>query len=135
MYDMTPLIVASALVPQSCGISIFHDLPLTSPACSWQVTFFFIDQNQREHVIDAFRPDLSSASFHRPVSEMNVASGCPLFFPLGKLRSPKHGYCKDDTIYIKCVVDISSWTMKAWLLWRTGDLREHKNRGSQRGFG
>lgn len=105
---MTPLIVASALVPQSCGISIFHDLPLTSPPCTWQVTFFFIDQNQREHVIDAFRPDLSSASFHRPVSEMNVASGCPLFFPLVKLRSPKHAYCKDDTIYIKCVVDISS---------------------------
>ncbi|KAA0714298.1 TNF receptor-associated factor 2 [Triplophysa tibetana] len=73
-----------------------------------KVTFFLIDQNQREHVIDAFRPDLCSASFHQPVSEMNVASGCPLFFPLGKLRSPKHAYCKDDTIYIKCVVDTSS---------------------------
>lgn len=126
MCDMTPLIVASAVVPQSCAISIFHDLPLTSPACTWQVTFFLIDQNQREHVIDAFRPDLSSASFHRPVSEMNVASGCPLFFPLGKLRSPKHAYCKDDTIYIKCVVDISSWTVKAWLLRRTGYIREYK---------
>lgn len=120
------LIVASALVPQSCAISIFHDLPLTSPARTWQVTFFLIDQNQREHVIDAFRPDLSSASFHRPVSEMNVASGCPLFFPLGKLRSPKHAYCKDDTIYIKCVVDTSSWTVKAWLLRRTGYVREYK---------
>ncbi|XP_051965083.1 TNF receptor-associated factor 1-like [Xyrauchen texanus] len=82
------------------------------PVLSWpfrhKVTFFLIDQNHREHVIDAFRPDLSSASFHRPVSEMNVASGCPLFFPLGKLRSPKHAYCKDDTTYIKCVVDTSS---------------------------
>nr|XP_055024658.1 TNF receptor-associated factor 1 isoform X1 [Misgurnus anguillicaudatus] len=82
------------------------------PILSWpfrhKVTFFLIDQNQREHVIDAFRPDLSSASFHRPISEMNVASGCPLFFPLGKLRSPKHAYCKDDTIYIKCVVETSS---------------------------
>ncbi|XP_051509713.1 TNF receptor-associated factor 1-like [Myxocyprinus asiaticus] len=81
------------------------------PILTWpfrhKVTFFLIDQNHREHVIDAFRPDLSSASFHRPVSEMNVASGCPLFFPLGKLRSPKHAYCKDDTIYIKCVVDTS----------------------------
>ncbi len=119
-----------ALVPQSCGISIFRGLLLTSPARAWQVTFFFIDQNQREHVIDAFRPDLTSASFHRPVSEMNVASGCPLFFPLGKLKSPKHAYCKDDTIYIKCVVDISSWSMKAWLLRRTGFLREHNNSGS-----
>ncbi|XP_030644993.1 TNF receptor-associated factor 1 [Chanos chanos] len=73
-----------------------------------KVTFFLIDQNQREHVIDAFRPDLSSVSFHRPTSEMNVASGCPLFFPLGKLRSPKHAYCKDNTLFIKCVVDTSS---------------------------
>ncbi|XP_016389990.1 TNF receptor-associated factor 1-like [Sinocyclocheilus rhinocerous] len=97
-----------AHISPSCAISIFRDLPLTSPARAWQVTFFLIDQNQREHVIDAFRPDLSSASFHCPVSEMNVASGCPLFFPLGKLKSPKHAYCNDDTIYIKCVVDISS---------------------------
>ncbi|XP_026783767.3 TNF receptor-associated factor 1 isoform X2 [Pangasianodon hypophthalmus] len=82
------------------------------PLLSWpfkhKVTFFLIDQNQREHVIDTFRPDLSSASFQRPVSEMNVASGCPLFCPLARLRSPKHAYCKDDTLFIKCVVDSSS---------------------------
>ncbi|KAL7884695.1 hypothetical protein AOLI_G00074650 [Acnodon oligacanthus] len=82
------------------------------PLLSWpfkhKVTFFLIDQNQKEHVIDAFRPDLSSASFHRPISEMNVASGCPLFCPLAKLRSPKHAYLKDDTLFIKCVVDSSS---------------------------
>uniref|UniRef100_A0A8B9JLL0 TNF receptor-associated factor n=1 Tax=Astyanax mexicanus TaxID=7994 RepID=A0A8B9JLL0_ASTMX len=81
------------------------------PLLSWpfkqKVTFFLIDQNQREHVVDAFRPDLRSASFQRPVSEMNVASGCPLFFPLSKLRSPKHAYVKDDTLFIKCVVDPS----------------------------
>uniref|UniRef100_A0A3B4D534 TNF receptor-associated factor n=1 Tax=Pygocentrus nattereri TaxID=42514 RepID=A0A3B4D534_PYGNA len=82
------------------------------PLLSWpfkhKVTFFLIDQNQKEHVIDAFRPDLSSVSFHRPISEMNVASGCPLFCPLAKLRSPKHAYLKDDTLFIKCVVDSSS---------------------------
>ncbi|XP_026865798.2 TNF receptor-associated factor 1 isoform X1 [Electrophorus electricus] len=81
------------------------------PLLSWpfkhKVTFFLIDQNQREHVIDAFRPDLSSASFKRPVSDMNVASGCPMFFPLAKLHSPKHAYCRDDTLFIKCVVDSS----------------------------
>lgn len=76
----------------------------------FQVTFLLIDQNQREHVIDTFRPDLSSMSFQRPVSEMNVASGCPLFCPLARLRSPKHAYCKDDTLFIKCVVD-SSWML------------------------
>ncbi|GAA6083271.1 TNF receptor-associated factor 1, partial [Tachysurus ichikawai] len=82
------------------------------PLLSWpfkhKVTFFLIDQNQREHVIDTFRPDLLSVSFQRPVSDMNVASGCPLFCPLAKLRSLKHAYCKDDTLFIKCVVDSSS---------------------------
>ncbi|KAI1900608.1 hypothetical protein AGOR_G00051670 [Albula goreensis] len=70
-----------------------------------KVTFFLLDQNQKEHVIDAFRPDLASSSFQRPVSDMNVASGCPLFFPLAKLRSPRHAYVKDDTLFIKCIVD------------------------------
>ncbi|TSO77763.1 TNF receptor-associated factor 2 [Bagarius yarrelli] len=82
------------------------------PLLSWpfkhKVTFFLIDQNQREHVIDTFRPDLTSVSFQRPVSDMNVASGCPLFCPLAKLHSLKHAYCKDDTLFIKCVVDASS---------------------------
>uniref|UniRef100_A0A8C9TQV6 TNF receptor-associated factor n=1 Tax=Scleropages formosus TaxID=113540 RepID=A0A8C9TQV6_SCLFO len=73
-----------------------------------KVTFFLLDQNQKEHVIDAFRPDLSSSSFQRPVTDMNVASGCPLFFPLAKLRSTRHAYCKDDTLFIKCVVDTTS---------------------------
>ncbi|KAG5840983.1 TNF receptor-associated factor 1 [Anguilla anguilla] len=73
-----------------------------------KVTFFLLDQNQKEHVIDAFKPDLSSSSFHRPVSDMNVASGRPLFFPLAKLRSPRHAYVKDDTLFIKCIVDTTS---------------------------
>ncbi|KAJ8285629.1 hypothetical protein GJAV_G00029060 [Gymnothorax javanicus] len=73
-----------------------------------KVTFSLVDQNQKEDVIDAFRPDLSSSSFHRPVSDMNVASGCPLFFPLAKLHSPRHAYVKDDTLFIKCIVDTSA---------------------------
>uniref|UniRef100_A0A674CBF8 TNF receptor-associated factor n=1 Tax=Salmo trutta TaxID=8032 RepID=A0A674CBF8_SALTR len=84
-----------------------YDLLLSWPF-KHKVTFFLLDQNHKEHVIDAFRPDLTSSSFQRPVSDMNVASGCPLFFPLGKLHSPKHAYLKDDTIFIKCVVDTSS---------------------------
>ncbi|KAH0517064.1 TNF receptor-associated factor 1 [Microtus ochrogaster] len=73
-----------------------------------KVTFMLLDQNNREHAIDAFRPDLSSASFQRPQSETNVASGCPLFFPLSKLQSPKHAYVKDDTMFLKCIVDTSA---------------------------
>ncbi|MBZ3873627.1 TNF receptor-associated factor 1 [Sciurus carolinensis] len=73
-----------------------------------KVTFMLLDQNNREHAIDAFRPDLSSASFQRPQSETNVASGCPLFFPLSRLHSPKHAYVKDDTMFLKCIVETSA---------------------------
>ncbi|XP_037348290.1 TNF receptor-associated factor 1 [Talpa occidentalis] len=73
-----------------------------------KVTFMLLDQNNREHAIDAFRPDLSSASFQRPQSETNVASGCPLFFPLNRLQSPKHAYVKDDAMFLKCIVETST---------------------------
>lgn len=73
-----------------------------------KVTFMLLDQNNREHVIDAFRPDLNSGSFLRPVGDMNVASGCPMFLPLSKLQSPKHAYIKDDTIFLKCIIDTNS---------------------------
>ena len=51
-------------------------------ALSPQVTLMLLDQNNREHVIDAFRPDVTSSSFQRPVGDMNIASGCPLFCPV-----------------------------------------------------
>uniref|UniRef100_A0A8D0DET4 TNF receptor-associated factor n=1 Tax=Sander lucioperca TaxID=283035 RepID=A0A8D0DET4_SANLU len=71
-----------------------------------KVTLMLLDQNNREHIIDAFRPDVSSSSFQRPVSDMNIASGCPLFCPLSKLDS-KNSYIRDDTIFIKAIVDLT----------------------------
>ncbi|KAM8865912.1 TNF receptor-associated factor 2 isoform X2 [Synchiropus splendidus] len=71
-----------------------------------KVTLMLLDQNNREHIIDAFRPDISSSSFQRPVSDMNIASGCPLFCPLPKLDS-KNTYIRDDTIFIKAIVDLT----------------------------
>lgn len=82
--------------------------PGLSPAPTLQVTFMLLDQNNREHAIDAFRPDLNSASFQRPQNETNVASGCPLFFPLSRLQSPKHAYVKDDTMFLKCIVETTA---------------------------
>ncbi|NXK43995.1 TRAF2 factor, partial [Chauna torquata] len=70
-----------------------------------KVTFMLLDQNNREHIIDAFRPDLTSASFQRPVNDMNVASGCPMFLPLTKLQSPKYAYVKEDTLFLKCIIE------------------------------
>ncbi|KAJ7308091.1 hypothetical protein JRQ81_008597 [Phrynocephalus forsythii] len=71
-----------------------------------KVTLMLLDQNNREHVIDAFRPDVTSTSFQRPVSDMNIASGCPLFCPIGKMES-KNSYVRDDTIFIKAIVDLT----------------------------
>ena len=70
-----------------------------------KVTFMLLDQNNVEHVIDAFRPDPSSSSFQRPRRETNIASGCPLFFPLTELN--RHAYIKDDAMFIKVIVDCS----------------------------
>ncbi|XP_006823613.2 TNF receptor-associated factor 2-like [Saccoglossus kowalevskii] len=70
-----------------------------------KVTFMLLDQNNREHVIDAFRPDPTSNSFKRPTGDMNIASGCPLFMPLSQLDSSRHAYVKDDCMFIKVIVD------------------------------
>ncbi|XP_006816482.1 TNF receptor-associated factor 2-like [Saccoglossus kowalevskii] len=70
-----------------------------------KVTFMLLDQNNREHVIDAFRPDPTSNSFKRPTGDMNIASGCPLFMPLSQLESSRHAYVKDDSMFIKVIVD------------------------------
>lgn len=80
------------------------------PGClltvSPQVTLMLLDQNNREHIIDAFRPDVSSSSFQRPVTEMNIASGCPLFCPVS-LMEAKNSYVRDDAIFIKAIVDLT----------------------------
>ena len=70
-----------------------------------KVTLMMLDQDNIEHVIDAFRPDPNSSSFQKPAREMNIASGCPLFCPISDLD--KHTYVRDDTMFIKIMVDIS----------------------------
>ncbi|XP_029467449.1 TNF receptor-associated factor 2 isoform X2 [Rhinatrema bivittatum] len=71
-----------------------------------KVTLMLLDQNNREHIIDAFRPDVTSSSFQRPLNDMNIASGCPLFCPITKLES-KNSYVRDDTLFIKAIVDLT----------------------------
>uniref|UniRef100_A0AAU6MWZ4 Tumor necrosis factor receptor-related factor 2 n=1 Tax=Argopecten purpuratus TaxID=228297 RepID=A0AAU6MWZ4_ARGPU len=70
-----------------------------------RVTFMLLDQNNRDHVVDSFRPDPASSSFQRPTTEMNIASGCPLFMPLKKLEEVGTSYVNDDTLFLKIVVD------------------------------
>jgi TNF receptor-associated factor 2 len=73
-----------------------------------KVTFILLDQSNnenKENVIDAFRPDPNSNSFKKPTSDMNIASGIPLFCPLAKLNSNDHEYVKDDCMFIKIIID------------------------------
>lgn len=79
-----------------------HDALLRWPFRQ-KVTLMLLDQDNVEHIIDAFRPDPSSSSFQRPRGEMNIASGCPMFCPLSELD--KHAYIRDDTMFIKIIVD------------------------------
>jgi len=65
-----------------------------------------IDQNGRDHVVDAFRPDPTSSSFKRPTTEMNIASGCPLLMPLTTLDNQNNSYVKDNTAFIKIIVNL-----------------------------
>ncbi|ELU10185.1 hypothetical protein CAPTEDRAFT_187359 [Capitella teleta] len=72
-----------------------------------KVTFKFVDQSQNDHQVDCFRPDPTSTSFKRPTSDMNIASGCPLFMPLTLLDNPQHAFIRDDTAFIHITVDTS----------------------------
>ena len=72
---------------------------------SQKVTFMLLDQDNVEHVIDAFRPDPSSSSFQRPRRETNIASGCPMFCSLAELDN--HAYVRDDTMFLKIIVETS----------------------------
>ena len=85
-----------------------HDSLLQFPF-SYKVTFCLFDQtNQQRHIIDSFRPDPKSNSFQRPRSEMNIASGIPKFAPLAMFEKSDNPYVKNDTMFIKIVVDFEN---------------------------
>lgn len=69
-----------------------------------KVTFMLLDQGpDRRHLTDQFRPDPTSSSFRRPTSDMNIASGCPLFVSHTMLEGSS--YIKEDTMFLRIVVD------------------------------
>ncbi|XP_072051481.1 TNF receptor-associated factor 3-like [Amphiura filiformis] len=71
-----------------------------------KVTLMLLDQETgRHHLSDSFRPDPMSSSFQRPTTEMNIASGCPLFANQTVLKDQM--YVKDDVVFIKVIVDTS----------------------------
>ncbi|CAF3069989.1 unnamed protein product, partial [Rotaria sp. Silwood2] len=73
---------------------------------NYKVAFCLYDQTPRQqHIIDSFRPDIRSNSFQRPRSEMNIANGVPKFFPLAMIQQEGNPYVRDDTMFIKVMID------------------------------
>ena len=68
-----------------------------------KITMMLLDQGNGDHVIDAFYSDPQSSSFQRPKSDMNIASGSPLFMPLDSLSNRL--YIKDDVMFVKIIVE------------------------------
>ncbi|CAF1295177.1 unnamed protein product [Rotaria sordida] len=80
--------------------------PILKFPFNYKVTFCLYDQtSQQRHIIDSFRPDIKSNSFQRPRSNMNIASGIPKFFPLEIIQQEGNPYVRDDTMFIKIMVD------------------------------
>ncbi|CAF1061544.1 unnamed protein product [Adineta ricciae] len=81
--------------------------PLLAWPFSHKVTFCLFDQTGAgRHIIDSFRPDVKSSSFQRPVNENNIASGIPKFFPLPMIQQDDNPYVRDDTMFLKIMIDI-----------------------------
>ncbi|CAF1187064.1 unnamed protein product [Rotaria sordida] len=80
--------------------------PILKFPFTYKVTFCMYDQTPAQrHIIDSFRPDIRSNSFQRPRSNMNIASGIPKFFPLSLIQQEGNPYVRDDTMFIKVMVD------------------------------
>ena len=71
-----------------------------------KISIILVDQNRRKHIVQTFKPTPESSSFQRPISDMNVASGCPQFCKLSVLDD--ESYTKDDVLFIKCIINICS---------------------------
>ncbi len=82
-----------------------YDALLTWPfPC--KITMKLLGQDSNPNVVESFRPDPNSSSFRRPSSDMNIASGCPLFVSQSKIASGS--YVKKDCIFVEVMVDTSS---------------------------
>lgn len=70
-----------------------------------KISFILIDQISYKHIVKTMSPNSSDASFQQPQSDMNVASGYPQFADIAVLENKN--YSKNDTIFLKCIVDTS----------------------------
>ncbi|CAF1097761.1 unnamed protein product [Rotaria sordida] len=73
---------------------------------NYKVTFCLYDQTPaQQHMIDSFRSDIRSNSFQRPRSDTNIVGGILKFIPLEMIQQEGNPYVRDDTMFIKIMVD------------------------------
>lgn len=73
-----------------------------------KVTLMLLDQSgKKSHIVETFKAVPNSNSFKRPEGEMNIASGFPRFVAHTVLENAKNVYIKDDTFFLKVVVDLT----------------------------
>jgi hypothetical protein len=72
----------------------------------FKVTFTFINQltPENNHSV-SFWPDMSSSSFQRPNTEMNIPYGISKGFPLDVFNQNEDQFVQDDTMFVKVAVD------------------------------
>ena len=68
------------------------------------VTLTMINQKGNGNIVQSFKPNPNSASFHQPKADMNVASGCPKFAPLSVLDNLE--FIVDDTAFLQCSINV-----------------------------
>lgn len=68
-----------------------------------RVKFSLLNQSGRDNISDAFRPDPNSSSFQKPVRDINVASGCPMFVSQQVVEND--GFLKNNRIWLKVTVE------------------------------
>ena len=77
-----------------------------------KVHFRVIGQDSIRDAYDAFHPEPTSSSFKRPTSDMNIASGWPVFISQKDLR--QGGYIRNDTVFIKITVETTGLQGDIW---------------------
>ena len=77
-----------------------YDSDLSWPFEPSQISFLLINWDNDRHNFRTFTPTAQSSSSKRPVSDMNVAIGCPQFKELSILDN-----FKEDVMYSRAIVN------------------------------
>ncbi|CAF4827959.1 unnamed protein product [Rotaria sp. Silwood1] len=82
--------------------------PILKFPFNYKVVFCFYDQTfAKQHIIDSFRPDIGLSGFQRPRLDMNIVTGISKFVPLTKIQQENSPYIRDDTMFIKIMLDFN----------------------------